>query len=217
MAAVYPHRFSMESPRNVLWAILRCLAVHDYLGAALFIKAAQDFLKGPSLMETDAQAIHAQVTQLTKEYPTESVRELGGLKTPALRPEPKGPTRIAGRLVRQFSSVLLGGNKSGKTPILLMDSEAHPGNVTSMPYVKTNGAGTYKLIYKPDPQRLRQGLAAAYGVYRAYKSGRSEAAAKWREQIPHLRGRATWDAIFSPPQAEPTSDSPPAGQVGAAS
>jgi galactofuranosylgalactofuranosylrhamnosyl-N-acetylglucosaminyl-diphospho-decaprenol beta-1,5/1,6-galactofuranosyltransferase len=214
MAAVYPHRFQLESPRNVLWTILRCLALHDYMGAALFVKAVQDFLRGPSLMETDAEVIHTQVTQLTKDYTVESVRELGGLTTPVLRPEPKGPARITLRLVRQFASVLLGGDKSGKTPVLLMDSQAHPGNVTAMPYVKTNGAGTYKLLYRPSRERLRQGLAAAQAVFAAYKSGRNAAAAKWREQIPHLRGQATWEAIFSPHPTESTSVAMPVATAG---
>jgi galactofuranosylgalactofuranosylrhamnosyl-N-acetylglucosaminyl-diphospho-decaprenol beta-1,5/1,6-galactofuranosyltransferase len=196
LAAAYPHRCKLESPRNVLWGILRCLALHDYLGAALLTKAVQDFLGGPALMDTDSEEIHRQVAQLARELPAESVAEITGLKTPAIRPEPKGPARITASLVRQFFRVLLGG-QFAKSPMLLMDSQAHLGNVRAGAYVKTNGAGTYRLLYQPSPRLLRQGLTAARSVYARYKKSRANAAAQWAERLPSLRQEARWEAIFN--------------------
>lgn len=205
LAAAYPHRFKLESPRDVLWGILRCLALHDYLGAALLTKAVQDFLDGPALMDIDSEQIHGQVSQLARELPLESVADTSGLKTPTIRPEPKGPARITARLIRQFARILLGGGEATKTPMLLMDSQAHLGNVGAGAYVKTNGAGTYRLLYQPSRRQLRHGLMVARRVYARYKQDRAHAATQWAERLPSLREEANWEGIFRAARTSPAS------------
>lgn len=195
LASAYPHRFTLESPKIVLWMMMQALAMHDYMTAQLLCKAVTDFLKGPSLFETDAEAIHKEVASLSKSLNQESVATTEGLQKLKTKSMPKSELRIAWLLTKKIVQALLFGSHD-KNPVLLMDNQATVINIPSRPYVKTNGIGSYKLLYRPDRTKLRQTLGLCFSVYRRYKAERGGVAQSWHENIVRLRSSEHWKGVF---------------------
>ena len=206
MASVYPHRFSLESPKNVIWLMMQALALHDYFGARLICKALQDYLKGPSLFETDAEAIHKEVTQLGKILSPESVGSTEGFNKPKLTSMPKSDLSTALLLVRRIMTLLLSFNAGERKPMLLMDNEASVANVGPFPYVKTNAIGSYRLLYRPNRIKLQSLLVLCLKTFAAYLRNRKQAAEAWRMDIDRLRSGKAWAKVFNAEGAAADSD-----------
>lgn len=195
LASTYPHRFKHESPLDVLWWMLKAAASHDYLTAALLVKAVRDFLRGPSLLEKGADAIHAEIAALAKSLAQPNVAE-NELPTPPakLRRMPKSDWGLGLLVVSRIIQNLLFAKKSGAT--LLLDHEANLSNIGPKPYVKTNGIGSYRLRFEPDRSRLIRALKDSFGAWFAYRRHRREAADAWGQQVPQLRKPGMWQEIF---------------------
>lgn len=195
MAAVYPHRFKMESPKIVLWMMMQALAMHDYMTAKLLCKAVEDYLYGPELFNKDAKEIHQEVASVGRLLNQESVSTVEGLRTPAIKNMPKSEVGIALLLARRiFMTLVLGGGKG--SPVLLMDAQATVVNIPPGPYVKTNGIGSYKLLYRPDRRMLLKALVDCWRIVRRYKAERSDVSHGWLAGIGALRGNSYWKDVF---------------------
>ena len=195
MASVYAHRFNIETPKNVIWWMMQALASHDYMKAALLTKAVQDFLKGPQLFETSAQTIHAEVAALAKSLAQPSVPDTDVIPRPRkLGRMPKSDFAISILVTRRIAAALLFGRKKGVK--LLMDSEASLANIKSSPYVKTNGVGSYRLLYSPNRKRLAFQLVECFRTFREYVARKDEASTNWRAEISRWRTLESWKAIF---------------------
>lgn len=196
LASTYPHRFKHESPLHLLWWMLKAAASHDYLTAALLVKAVRDYLHGPSFLEKGAGAVHAEVVALAKSLAQPSVAESELPAPPAkLRCMPKSDWAHGLLVAYRIAMTLLFANRrSGAT--LLLDREANLSNIGPKPYIKTNGPGSYRLRYEPDRHRLVKALVDSFCAWSAYRRQRNLVAKVWREQIPKLRSRDAWQAIF---------------------
>lgn len=200
LAAVYPERFSLERPKRVLWAMMRALAVHDYGTVDLLVRAVWDFLRGPTLLDDDAEKLHLEIISLAKCKAPPPVQ--GALPKPGKNTlsEWKGEWQIALGLGAAIAKLLLA--PLGTRPReLLLDSDAHPRNVGRDAYVRTNASGSYHRLYKPDRRLLVRGLGQSFQAVLMYKSRGSGVAAEWHARIGAFRSRDWWSDLFRPEQA----------------
>ncbi|TAN52219.1 MAG: glycosyltransferase family 2 protein [Methylococcaceae bacterium] len=197
MASVYPNRFALETPKGVLWMLLRALAINDYLEVNLYCKAIQDYLKGPSLFDTDAEEIHNEVSQLSKAWSPEVLTNAEDLKRPRkIKSMPKSELKRTWLLFRRIFSEMFSVNSGKNKPLLLMDHEVSPANVDANPYVKTNGVGSYYLLYRSDRKKHVDLLIMCSKTFYAYLKNRSNAATAWAENIERLRSGEHWSSVF---------------------
>lgn len=195
LASTYPHRFRLESSKDILWWMLNAAASHDYLTASLLNKAVRDFLQGPSLFEKGVDTIHGEVSALAKSLSQPSVAEDELPAPPAkLRRMPKSDLAHGLLAGYRIAMTLLFANRNGA--VRLLDHEARLSNIRHKPYVKTNGIGSYRLRYDPDRRRLIQVLADSFNTWSAYRRQRHKAAKAWRERVPQFRKRDVWSEIF---------------------
>lgn len=210
LASTYPHRFKLESSIDVLWWMLNAVASHDYLSATLLAKAVRDFLRGPEFFDIGADTIHAEVALLAKSLAQPSVAKSEIPAPPGkLRRMPKSDWALGLLVTYRIAMTILFGKKGGA--MLLHDHEANLSNIGPRPYVKTNGIGSYRLLFEPDRPRLMRALADSFGAWRAYRRQRHAAAAAWGQQVPQLRSRDAWQAIFETDAAKREAASISAG------
>ncbi|MDO4723248.1 MAG: glycosyltransferase [Comamonadaceae bacterium] len=196
LASTYPDRFRHESPIDVLWWMLKAAASHDYLSATLLARAVRDFLQGPDVLDSGADAIHADIAALAKQLAPAPADQYQLPPRPAkLRRMPRSDFGLALLVLYRLAMALLLARSSGAK--LLLDHEANLSNIGPRPYVKTNGLGSYHLRYSPDRTLLRQTLRQAWGAWSAYRRQRHAAAQAWAQRIPQLRSRQAWQDIFA--------------------
>ena len=80
--------------------------------------------------------------------------------------------------------------------MLLLDHEANLSNIGPHAYVKTNGMGSYRLLYAPDRERLFGTVRKAFVAWWAYIRNRDKAAKAWAERVPELRTPLFWQSVF---------------------
>lgn len=195
MASTYPHRFKHETPIDVLWWMLKAAASHDYLTCELLVRAAHDFLTGPDLFERSADEIHAEIGVLAKALAQPSLHENQLPAPPAkLHPMPKSDFGMALLVVWRIAQTLLFGKPGGAK--LLLDHDANLSNIGPHAYVKTNGVGSYRLLYAPDRARLFRVVRKAFTAWRAYVRDHRKAAKAWAERVPELRAPQSWQTVF---------------------
>jgi galactofuranosylgalactofuranosylrhamnosyl-N-acetylglucosaminyl-diphospho-decaprenol beta-1,5/1,6-galactofuranosyltransferase len=197
MASVYPHRFSLESSKDVVWMMMQSLVLHDYLSAGLLCRALQDYLKGPTLFDRDAETLHDEISRLGKTLGPESVKSTDGLKKPKLKCMPKSDLATALLVARRIVSLCWFFNAGKRAPMLLLDNEASIANVGPFPYVKTNFIGSYRLLYRPNLGKMLSLLVLCLKTFTKYLVHRKQTAEAWRLNIDRLRGSKAWEKIFS--------------------
>ena len=195
MASAYPQRFKHESPIDLLHWMLNAAASHDYLTCELLVRATHDFLAGPDLFARGANEIHAEIVVLAKELAQPSVSESELPPAPTkLRRMPKSNVGlallVAWRILQNLLAVKTGDAK------LLLDHEANLSNIGAHAYVKTNGVGSYRLLYVPDRRRILHAVRQAFGACWAYVRNCDTAAKAWREAIPGFRTTQFWRSVF---------------------
>ncbi len=196
MASTYSHRFKHETPNDVLWWMLNAAASHDYLTCELLVRAAHDFLSGPDLFARSADEIHAEIGALAKALAQPSVPESQLPAPPAkLHRMPESDFGLALLIVWRIAQTLLVGKQGGGAKLLL-DHEANLSNIGPHAYVKTNGVGSYRLLYAPDRARLFRVVRKAFTVWWAYARDHRKAAKAWAERVPTLRAPEFWQSVF---------------------
>ena len=209
MASTYPRRFRHEAPIDVLWWMLKAAASHDYLTCELFVRATHDFLSGPDLFARSADEIHAEISALAKTLAQPSVHESDLPERPAkLRRMPKSDLSLALLVVWRIGQNLLAGKTRGAK--LLFDHEADLSNIGPHAYVKTNGVGSYHLLYEPNRERLFGAVRKAFVAWWAYVRNRDKAAKAWAERVPEFRAPHFWQSVFDTDAAkrQAVSDKP---------
>lgn len=196
MASVYPDRFKLDSPKTLLWSILNFLALHDYLAAALYCRAIQDYLKGPALFEIDSERLHQEVAKLSKTMGQRMAGSEEYSQVAKIRAMPASKRKRGILIVRRLLSLALFGAKN-KAPSLLLDAHATLANVYNQAYVKTNGVGSYKLIYEPDRAKMFSVFAEVMTTIKEYGNHKSRVAQTWRDEIGGLRSAERWKEVFT--------------------
>jgi galactofuranosylgalactofuranosylrhamnosyl-N-acetylglucosaminyl-diphospho-decaprenol beta-1,5/1,6-galactofuranosyltransferase len=197
MASVYPHRFNMDTQRFLEHVFFSALAMHNYQEAALVIQAIHDFLRGPSVMDEGAEAIHARISALSAKYAPKPVEHVEGYPPVQAKPMPGSKLWIPAFIVKRLRSVmLLGAIGKRRKPRVCLDNQVNLATIGNFPYIKTNGLNTYRLLYEPSPASLMELLGKGLLALHAYRKHRQTAAAEWRAGIADLRGREKWEEIF---------------------
>jgi galactofuranosylgalactofuranosylrhamnosyl-N-acetylglucosaminyl-diphospho-decaprenol beta-1,5/1,6-galactofuranosyltransferase len=195
LASVYSHRFAIETPKNIIWFMMQALATHDYMSAALLVKAVQDFLQGPSFFDQGADVIHTEVTRISKSLAQTVIPDSAVIPRPKkIRVMPKSDLATALLVIYRISSTLLFCKSGGRQ--LLMDNETTLANVKARPYVKTNGIGSYRLLYCPDCKKLGSLLLGCLKTFKSYRERKDSAAKEWQADIARLRSVENWELIF---------------------
>ena len=195
LAATYPERFSPQSPKKILWVMAQALAVHDYYTASLLALAVKDFLKGPILFDQDAEDTHKHLTSSTRQHDIDPIDRQSATRPSRTRERWQGELRVAlGLMVKLGWTLLRGGSR--RPSRLLLDVEAHPGNVGAHPYIKTNGVGTYRKSYSPNRRQLANGLVECFKVYRTYRLRRGQVCKQWAENSSSYKSKAWWMGTF---------------------
>jgi len=200
LASAYPERFKTESPKRVLWAMMRALAVHDYGMAKLLVCAVRDFLQGPALLEADPETLHQQVAALARSSAPQDVETLPASRKGSLRAPWRDETKIALGLTFRIAGTLLTA-ASKRTPTKLLDADAHPANVGKHPYVRTNGLESYKLLYRPDRNQLLHGVCHSLITVLAYTLSRKAVSQQWHKGVVALRSPSRWASLFASPRS----------------
>jgi galactofuranosylgalactofuranosylrhamnosyl-N-acetylglucosaminyl-diphospho-decaprenol beta-1,5/1,6-galactofuranosyltransferase len=196
MASVYPDRFKLVAPFYMLWIMMKALAVHDYQTASLVRLALVDFMKGPALFDQEtSEQIHGRVTALNKKYQSETVDPGGKYKSPRLKTMPKTKLCRYMLIARRLLSAYLHG-KGSSPRHLYLDKDATPANIGAYAYVKTNGIGSYNLLYCPDRKVLFSLFRDCFAAFTGYRRDSLAIALTWGREAARFRDGKWWEKVF---------------------
>ena len=197
VGASFGDRVHQLSLAHVTGMVTTALLTHNYASARLRLLALADFLKGPSLLEEDAAAIHRRVLDVAR---TATAKRLG--PEWAERPVvPRGiprPDRM-GALVRQ-QALALARNllwPFRDKEVLLLDEDAQPGAVAGTSYVMTNKQRSFHLRFAPKRGELWRLLRQTLGMARRYRAEVARTSAAWGRAIGRFRQPDFWHKLFT--------------------
>ena len=182
--------------------LARYLLSMNYGLAATLIRAVEDFLAGPEVLDDGGVGATARIRAERSSYPetvmhpVSEAPELGTAQMPVVRAGGK-PTRMkavwAKRIVQQVS---------GRVPFhegLVGAGEAHWWHVALFDRVAVTDAGQAGVrVRRRDPERLKRlGRDGAKVLLRLVREGEGEdAAGRWRAAAPGLTSAENWRRLF---------------------
>ena len=195
--ATYPEKVAPMSTLRMINMLVTPILTHQYVIAALRMKAVTDFLNGPdALFAKDAETIHGEVAAINKQLAPETLsNDIWDSKPGAgYLPEPEGTRAIAVQYLKNILSALFLPYK--RNPQVLLDVAAHPRNTRNRPYVLTNGPRSYHLLLKPVRRLAGSQLATATALLWRYRRALKPASDTWLKDIHKYRKAEYWKDIF---------------------
>ena len=195
--ATYPEKVRPLSMLRMVNMLVTPVLTHQYMIAALRMKAVEDFLNGPDpLFAKDAETLHGEVSAIGKALAPEK------LDQSTWKPKPGAeflPEQLStGAITRQYlKSILSLFFLPFKTrPKVFLDVAAHPRNTRNQAYVLTNGPRSFHILLKPmRGLAIRQIFAATALLFR-YRRTLAKASDIWLKSIPEYRKTAYWKDVF---------------------
>jgi galactofuranosylgalactofuranosylrhamnosyl-N-acetylglucosaminyl-diphospho-decaprenol beta-1,5/1,6-galactofuranosyltransferase len=216
------HRPFVRLDRSVviLRRLVDSLLKHDYQHAELVIRAIEDFLKGPAVLEVPMDALHREIAALAAAYAPERPRSTVGMAAAEWRAPPHGLWRRV-TLVIGMAALWLGLVPRRLRPDHLFSDQWHPWMTMHVAqYGLSDRMRSYVQVYRYDRARLRRGLQRGLAAVWRYHRHANPAARRWRAAHAELTSWPRWIALLGlPHQAEraaPAAEGPAAPAVGQA-
>lgn len=202
--ATYPEKVAPLSALRLTRLLVEPVLAHQYMTAALRLKAVSHFLEGPrALFAKDPEMLHSEVMALARSLAPETLEDNLWKTHPA-----EGAGNVAlGRMrdilktyiTTVFSLVFLPYKKP--VPVFMV-ADAHPGNTRNRPYVMTNAPRSFHLKFTPRRKTTIVFLFRAVKTVLQYQMSRRPVSQNWFGSIPKYRTSEYWQDVFGP---DPTS------------
>ena len=174
-----------------------------YYGAVLVLRAYQDFLLGPMVLDQDPRPLHEAVVQLRKRYAEERTPRERVLSAARVGGTPRSRAAMALKFVHATARHWLTPDRPQKGPELIDAQDFAWFRVIGADYLAVD---THWDLARPTYRRdratfralLRAGLAMTYALYRAAPRLRAE----WRAAAPRFASVAFWRQYLGLPDVE---------------
>jgi galactofuranosylgalactofuranosylrhamnosyl-N-acetylglucosaminyl-diphospho-decaprenol beta-1,5/1,6-galactofuranosyltransferase len=175
------------------WSLANLLG-HQYYSAALLLRAVEDWLRGPAVLEaTDPRALHAEVVALRKAHPQTLVDGLHVDVPFAAGPPPRSNAALALRLLARTL-------RAASMPV---PARTPRFRVAPLHFVWfwTSGLDRYVVdhpwdeclpVYERDPRMFRALLARTLRVVSRYRAEAPRVREAWRAAASRLVTRESW-------------------------
>lgn len=193
------------SPRHVagqmLMQLMTYLLTYRYYSAALVVRAAEDFLRGPAILDADPQALHASLAKLRALHPEGTVAREVVLWDAPLAAPPHSRMRSAMTL----GAVLLRNWRKPSSPT------ARPRRLPLRDLVWFRVAQSDALaiethwerelpLFRRDRAQFRALLRAGLRVVRALYAAAPKLRTAWAQEAPRITSVSHWHAYLGLPR-----------------
>jgi len=208
--ATYPEKVAQLSTLRLARLLVEPVLAHQYMRAALRLRAVRHFLGGPrALFAKDPEALHAEITALAGSMAPKRLeddllktRVSEGTKTTA-------PGRM-GDILKTYVAVafsLLFLPYKNRTPVFLV-ADAHPRNTRNRPYVMTNDPRSFHVRFTPARKTVVLSLLRAAKAILGFSLSSRAANQNWLQNVAEFHTTSSWDTLFC------TAQQPVKGKTG---
>jgi galactofuranosylgalactofuranosylrhamnosyl-N-acetylglucosaminyl-diphospho-decaprenol beta-1,5/1,6-galactofuranosyltransferase len=192
------HRPFVRLDRSVviLRRLVDSLLKHDYQHAELVIRAIEDFLAGPAVLEAPMDTLHREIAALAAAHAPERPRSTVGMKAADWRAPPHGLWRRA-TLAIGMAALWLGLVRRRLRPDHFFIDQWHPWMTMHVSqYGLSDRMQSYVNIYRYDRVRLRGGLRRGLAAVWRYHREAGRAAGQWRAAHAELTSWPRWTRLL---------------------
>ena len=196
-AALHMNFTPGHAARQILWQVMTHLLTYRYYSAALIVKAVEDFLRGPEILDADPRTLHAAVGKLRSQYPEETVsRDVVLWNAPVARtPHSRVRTAVAlgGTLWRNFKTP----SSPTARPRLLLLRELIWFRITGSDALAIETHWEREMpLFRRDRAHFRALTRDAVRAVQALYSGATRLRAAWKHEAPRLTSLPHWRAYL---------------------
>lgn len=184
------------------WHIAASLVSMQYGLAHTVIRAIEDFLKGPSVLQDGGVAAMAAIRASRSEYPETVVHpavktgELTGIATPPTMPSDRRNKRAAMLMIKRILQQWTGRAYPG--PVTINAPDSGWWHVSRFDYaVVTDASQTGVRIRRRDEKKLKSLTRLALRTLRRFRADAAQAEQSYRAAFPRLISRENWASLYS--------------------
>jgi galactofuranosylgalactofuranosylrhamnosyl-N-acetylglucosaminyl-diphospho-decaprenol beta-1,5/1,6-galactofuranosyltransferase len=214
-AACHPSLVRLDRVGVVLRRLVDSLLKHDYMHAELVIRAVEDFLAGPAVLDAPADALHREISALAAAHAPSRPTSAVGMMPARWRPPPRRAWR-APTLLLGLAALRLGLARRRPRPDLVFVDQWHPWmTMWVSQYGLSDRMNSYVQLYRHDRAKLRSALRRGLAVALRYRREAAGAAARWRAAQGDLASWARWERVLGlAPAVQPGADAQAAAAGG---
>jgi galactofuranosylgalactofuranosylrhamnosyl-N-acetylglucosaminyl-diphospho-decaprenol beta-1,5/1,6-galactofuranosyltransferase len=183
------------------WQIATSLVSMQYGLAHTVIRAIEDFLKGPSVLQDGGVAALADIRAVRSEYPETVVHpavktgELTGVATPPTMPSDRRHKRVTMLMIKRILQQWTGRAYPG--PVTINAPDAGWWHVSRFDYaVVTDASQTGVRIRRRDEEKLKGLARQALRTLRRFRADTAQVEQSYRAAFPRLISRENWATLY---------------------
>lgn len=205
-AACHPSVARLDRMGVILRRLIDSLLKHDYMHAELVIRAVEDFLAGPAVLDAPMDALHREIAALAAaNAPCKPASAAG--EAAAWRPPPgrRGWRRVT--LLAGLAALCAGKVEAKLRPDRIFIDQWHPWMTMRVSqYALSDRMRSYLQVYRYDRAKLRGGLRRGLAAVWRYGREAGDAAGRWHSAQEELTSWTRWErALGLAPCAQPRS------------
>ncbi len=195
-AACHPELVRLDATAVLLRRLIDSLLKHDYQHAELLIRAVEDFLAGPAVLDLPMDVRHQEIASLAaKEAPARPASTVG-MAPACWRPPPFLGWRQL-MLAFGLAALWFGKVRRRARPELIFVDQWHPWMTMGVArYGLADRMHSFVQVFTHDRQRMRSALRRGLVVLMRYAREGEAVAVRWRGAQPELRSAARWERIL---------------------
>jgi len=205
-AACHPSVARLDRTGVILRRLIDSLLKHDYMHAELVIRAVEDFLAGPAVLDAPMDALHREIAALAAANASPK-QALVASAAAAWRPPPRRRGWRQLTLLAGLAALCAGQVEAKLCPDRVFVDQWHPWMTMRISqYGLSDRMRSYLQVYRYDRAKLRGCLRRGLAVVWRYGRGAEDAAGQWRSAQEELAGWTRWErALNLAPHAQPRS------------
>jgi galactofuranosylgalactofuranosylrhamnosyl-N-acetylglucosaminyl-diphospho-decaprenol beta-1,5/1,6-galactofuranosyltransferase len=195
-ASCHPTLAKLDRPATILRRLVDSLLKHDYMHAALLIRAVEDFLAGPAILDTPMDELHRDISALaTANLPLRPASAAG--ITPARWRAPPHRSWRWLTLLQGLAALQAGLVRRKLRPELVLINQWHPWMTMGVSqYALSDAMRSYIQVYRYDRARMRDGLRRGLAAILRYRREGAAAARRWQAAQHGLATWPRWEAVL---------------------
>jgi len=207
-AACHPSVARLDRMGVILRRLIDSLLKHDYVHAELVIRAVEDFLAGPAVLDVPMDALHREIAALAAANAPRKPTSAAGTAA-AWRPPPRhrGWRRLT--LLTGLAALCAGWVETKMRPDRIFIDQWHPWMTMRVSqYGLSDRMRSYLQVYRYDRAKLRGCLRRGLAAVWRYGRGAEDAAGRWRSAQEELASWTRWEralglASYAQPRSRP--------------
>jgi galactofuranosylgalactofuranosylrhamnosyl-N-acetylglucosaminyl-diphospho-decaprenol beta-1,5/1,6-galactofuranosyltransferase len=192
------HRSLVRLDRTgvILRRLIDSLLKHDYMHAELVIRAVEDFLAGPAVLDKPMDALHREIAMLAAAHAPDRPASTVGMAAAPWRAPPRGLWRRLTLLIG-LAALCIGLVRTRMRPDHVFIDQWHPWMTMHVSqYGLSDRMRSYVQVYRYDRARLCSGLRRGLAVVWRYRWEAERIAGQWRAAHGELSSWARWTRVL---------------------